>query len=263
MPRPTDAQLLHYFQQHGPQPHADVYAQLPGPIPQQGDRDPQSRQVSPLSTPDNGSPTSPNTHQRQQLRPLYVPAVLRPTEYLSKHGHGIKPEIESHGQGQDDDRFLSSPTSFVSLPGLKAFNLLRRRSTNDSGNSMENDWNLGLFPAPTAPPTRHHWKPDPEATICDEPACLRNFSYWTRRHHCRRCGNIFCDLHSNFGVPLDQDANYNPRGNASSDDSSIRRDSQTAPTSPIITSPAVLNAQIPPSVEAAMSVPRDWHWSTF
>ena len=57
-------------------------------------------------------------------------------------------------------------------------------------------------------------QPDSESTICDEPTCKRYFSYFTRRHHCRRCGNIFCDQHSSYGIPLDQHAEYNPRANA-------------------------------------------------
>ena len=98
---------------------------------------------------------------------------------------------------------------------------------------------------------------DNDATICDEPSCRRHFNYWTRRHHCRKCGNIFCDSHSSYDVPLDQDANYNPRGTpsracshchtdfevwrsrtnsaASSDDSSSNS-SGTAPASPITAS---------------------------
>ncbi len=48
--------------------------------------------------------------------------------------------------------------------------------------------------------------------MCDEPTCKKTFNYFTRRHHCRRCGNIFCDFHSAFEVPLDENANYNPRG---------------------------------------------------
>lgn len=56
---------------------------------------------------------------------------------------------------------------------------------------------------------------DSNAAICDEPSCQKYFSYFTRRHHCRRCGNIYCDSHSAFEVPLDEEANYNPRGSLS------------------------------------------------
>ncbi|KAI3337094.1 FYVE zinc finger protein [Xylariaceae sp. AK1471] len=282
MPRLVDTQPSHYFQ-HQLQSHAPAQTQPLDYVPQQIAQGYQSQQVSPLSTSNNGSPTSPKPYHRQRLRPLYMPAVLRPTEHPYKRGFGNKNEGEA--QGQDDDRPVSSANSFISLSGLGAWGRLSRRSTGDSGKSMESEWDLDLFPKPTAPPTREHWKPDPEATVCDEPSCLRHFNYWTRRHHCRRCGNIFCDLHSAFGIPLDQDANYNPRGvisracahcysefqawrsrtnsQVSSDDSSVARGSQTAPSSPIVTTPTVMKPQAPHPAEVAMSVPRDWHWSTF
>ena len=50
--------------------------------------------------------------------------------------------------------------------------------------------------------------------MCDEPTCKKSFNYFTRRHHCRRCGNIFCDFHSAYEIPLDEQANYNPKGSA-------------------------------------------------
>lgn len=51
--------------------------------------------------------------------------------------------------------------------------------------------------------------------MCDDPTCKKYFNYFVRRHHCRRCGNIFCDPHSSHEVPLDESANYNPRGQLS------------------------------------------------
>ncbi|KAI0879267.1 zinc finger protein [Hypoxylon argillaceum] len=216
-----------------------------------------------------------------------MPAVLRPTEHPYKRGPGVKNEGEPQTPVHDDERPMSSANSFISLPGLGGWTRLSRRSTGDSGKSMESEWNLDLFPKPTSPPTRQHWKADTEATICDEPSCLRHFNYWTRRHHCRRCGNIFCDQHSTFIIPLDQDANYNPRGTmsrscshcyaqfqawrsrtnsqASSDGSSVKQVSQTAPASPVVTTAAGITqaSQAPHPAEVAMSVPRDWHWSTF
>ncbi|KAI0976167.1 FYVE zinc finger protein [Xylaria arbuscula] len=275
MPKLADAQPSHYFQR---QPESHAYA------PRQVAQGYQSRQVSPLSS-NNGSPTSPKPYSRQRLRPLYMPAVLRPNENPYNRYHSSKPENEPQTPGRDDDRPMSSANSFISLPGLAGWSRLGRRATGDSDEYTESEWDLDLFPKPTAPPTRLHWKPDPEAQICDEPSCLRHFNYWTRRHHCRRCGNIFCDMHSTFGIPLDQDANYNPRGTlsracahcysefqawrsrtnsqASSDDSSVKQVSQTAPTSPIVRTPTGANTQAPHPAEVAMSVPRDWHWSTF
>lgn len=251
--------------------------------------DPSSRQISPLNTSNNGSPTatSPMSHHAQRTRPMYMPAVLRPNEYSSKAA-----------QRKSDDEG-SSPTpstnsSFLALSGLGALGRITRRQTNDSGkclpdDSEDDELNLDAFPKPTAAPTRDHWKLDTEATICDEPACMRHFNYFNRRHHCRKCGNIFCDSHSNFDVPLDQDANYNPRGTASracfhcysgfkawrsrtnsqasSEESSVihGHGPNTAPTSPIFATPVGMKGGPTPKAraEVAMSVPRDWNWSTF
>jgi hypothetical protein len=92
-------------------------------------------------------------------------------------------------------------------------------------------------------------------------------------------------------VPLDEGANYNPRGvpvracahcysqfkewrsRANSQDSSVVSSQQstngggtsTPGDSPLSTSPIGCKGQpTPPSVaEVAVSVPLDWHWSTF
>jgi FYVE zinc finger len=53
---------------------------------------------------------------------------------------------------------------------------------------------------------RDHWKvfihslvliqPDIAAQECTHPSCQLKFSIFQRRHHCRKCGEIFCDPHS-------------------------------------------------------------------
>jgi hypothetical protein len=164
MPRLADTQSSHYFQHQLPS-HTPAHTQLPDNVLQQVAPGYQSQQVSPLSTSNNGSPTSPKPYHRQRLRPLYMPAVLRPTEHPCKRGFGNKNEGEAQGQvqGQDDERPVSSANSFISLPVLGAWGRLSRRSTGDSGKCMESEWDLDLFPKPTAPPTREHWK------VCSKP----------------------------------------------------------------------------------------------
>ena len=125
-------------------------------------------------------------------------------------------------------------------------------------------------------------QPDPESTICDDPTCKRKFNYFTRRHHCRRCGNIFCDWHTAFDVPLDQDANYNPRASPSrscghcfqefkawrsrnNSAASSAASSEAAAGGPT-TGPMAASGRGNLAVktpDAAASVPRDWNWSTF
>lgn len=277
--------------------------------------------VSPLSTSSNLSPTTPKNYISRQIRPLYVPAVLRPTEFPSK-APPPRPAPEDDETSEDSPRPSSS---FMGFGGLSAFGRLSRRSTGDSAKSVNGNWNLDMFPKPTGPPTRKHWKvgvwrarasatflslrrirssnntplpqPDHESSVCDHPTCKKYFSYFTRRHHCRKCGNIFCDAHSAFQIPLDQDANYNPRAapsracghcyaqfkewrsrinNQSLNPDSSRDDGNgnigaangngvaNMPTTPVPTSPTAPGFGAPlHNSDASHSVPRDWNWSTF
>ncbi|KAK3302352.1 uncharacterized protein B0T15DRAFT_302358 [Chaetomium strumarium] len=258
---------------------------------------PYNTPVSPLGTPGAGS-ISP-TASKNRNRPLYVPAVLRPTEFPSKEPPA-RPNLENEEEDGATEEGLRPNSSFMSLGGLSAFGRLSRRSTGDSTKGSSNDWDLEQFPKPTGMPTREHWKPDQESTICDHATCKRHFSYFTRRHHCRKCGNIFCDQHSAFEIPLDQDANFNPRGvpsracghcyaqfrewrSLAMTNNSHRRRASTpgdlhsdghgqlihgaaSSSSPVSTSPVngLNGLQVPPHVpDAAHSVPRDWNWSTF
>jgi len=112
--------------------------------------------MSPTPTPSDVSPTSPRIHQYLQFRqpnqykqikeprtPLYVPAVLRPTERYPKHSpltppkslHGSLDSLEGHHEGDmvDDPQQLDPV--------------------------MENNYfpeeELGEV---TGPPTKEHWK---------------------------------------------------------------------------------------------------------
>lgn len=46
------------------------------------------------------------------------------------------------------------------------------------------------------PPATARWVPDNERTACQLPGCKKVFGTFTRKHHCRLCGDIFCDDHS-------------------------------------------------------------------
>jgi hypothetical protein len=47
-----------------------------------------------------------------------------------------------------------------------------------------------------------NWIPDETVTVCQDPHCEKRFSFWTRKHHCRRCGNIFCSSHISHKMKL-------------------------------------------------------------
>ena len=124
----------------------------------------QSQPISPANstnaTPHNASPTSPRppaglplpVHPRQ-LRPpkspLYVPAVLRPTDPPKRV---VKQSPITPPQ--------STNNSFDSLNNVRP---LSRTSTVDSGKFglgkiPDGSWDLSGFPKVTDLPTRQHWK---------------------------------------------------------------------------------------------------------
>lgn len=116
--------------------------------------------------------------------------------------------------------------------------------------------------------------------------CQKLFGLLVRRHHCRRCGNIFCDEHSRGRVPLDQNAHYNPRGSLSRSCDHCYVEylafrSQTNSTvssedsTPLLNTPASATPFRPftprrpaspvcsPNCYLNNNGPYDWNWSTF
>lgn len=141
----------------------------------------------------------------------YVPAALRPTEMPQRLRRPDTPPRSAHSS------FESSSSSNASR-GSKS---LPVTPTDDINSFMAplsqvtrvvtDEWNEELGEV-TGQPTRGHWKPDASATCCTSPTCGIVFSFMARRHHCRRCGSIFCFSHSSRVVPLDQEARFHPKG---------------------------------------------------
>jgi len=46
------------------------------------------------------------------------------------------------------------------------------------------------------PSATARWVADNERAVCQFPGCRKAFGVFTRKHHCRVCGDIFCDDHS-------------------------------------------------------------------
>ncbi|KAK0506394.1 FYVE zinc finger-domain-containing protein [Armillaria luteobubalina] len=49
---------------------------------------------------------------------------------------------------------------------------------------------------------RSLWKPDSAASCCDNFFCRERFSVFERRHHCRKCGGVFCSQCTPRTTPL-------------------------------------------------------------
>ena len=79
-------------------------------------------------------------------------------------------------------------------------------------------WNHNLAcerPMMMAPPKHTHWVEDTAVSQCQDPRCTSEFGLLMRKHHCRRCGKIFCDSHSLNRMALDSDAAPDERGELS------------------------------------------------
>lgn len=120
-------------------------------------------------------------HIKGLRSPMYIPAVLRRT---------------------DEDKDLSNESSATLM---KSF---------DSNVSTES---LATSPVPVAnsfplpfglpkkyknyehflrqPPMRKHWIKDETVYKCSHKYCSKEFNFFERRHHCRKCGRIFCKEH--------------------------------------------------------------------
>ncbi|KAI8073263.1 hypothetical protein BC940DRAFT_290942 [Gongronella butleri] len=140
------------------------------------------------------------------------------------------------------------------------------------------------------PPSRDHWKPDAEVMQCELEGCDVLFGLLDRRHHCRRCGHIFCSRHCSNYIRLDHYCQFDMDGGLSRGcDRCVRdyhawRQPKLAFTPPPPTSEdvdaddddasiSVTSSNInirrssrKPSQDAnapLQSVPANWQWSTF
>ncbi|ORZ13963.1 hypothetical protein BCR42DRAFT_417745 [Absidia repens] len=87
---------------------------------------------------------------------------------------------------------------------------LNDRSPSSTNSEPENSERFTLIV--TGPPTKDHWKFDEDATSCAYPGCSRIFGLFERKHHCRKCGDIFCNTHCSNYLRLNQDSEFHPQG---------------------------------------------------
>jgi hypothetical protein len=86
---------------------------------------------------------------------------------------------------------------------------VRANGTVDAGKSsvQSNEKKKGfdwMFAKPVDE-VKDHWVPDEAAKKCQ--SCAGDFSHFNRRHHCRNCGEVFCDKCSQGRIALTTDDN--------------------------------------------------------
>lgn len=162
--------------------HGDSNAPSPRDLPQPPPTPPYPA-VSPLSV-----QTSATPQPLQDLRkPMYIPAVLRP------------PPTEAPAVAPPLQPLTMRTASPLELVGRVSSKVRVRHNTNHAHG----------FYTPTSQtqePTRNHWRKDESRTACSY--CHKPFSFVRRRHHCRRCGDLFCSDHVSHVLSLDAEAQF-------------------------------------------------------
>lgn len=170
------------------------------------------------NTPTNVSPTSPRTvgpfashaHHAPPIRPLktpiYVPAALRRTEKPTRQS---PPKVDSANHTPTNSIGAGGPLSLSQAAGDGTPMSPVSRIANEDWHSIYE--NAPLSPV-AGPITKNHWQPDSSTSMCTASSCQTPFGFFNRRHHCRKCGGIFCGAHSLKRVRLNEHALFHPEG---------------------------------------------------
>jgi len=217
-PRPQKQQQQQQQQQIQQQNNFTTYT-----IPQSTAGFSRSRYASPTITPpsfnsteksNSISPTATSMKQNIATQRMvchgYLPAFLRPTGYQPRQRPSTTNNIPSPDKSYYDSQ--SSSRTTIDLPSTPTDEHSEFTFSFDQMPRVVGDeWIVDLGDV-TGIPSRKHWKPDPSAACCTSPRCRTMFNFVYRRHHCRRCGGIFCSSHTGQWVPLDQFAHFHPKG---------------------------------------------------
>ncbi|EJS43738.1 pib2p [Saccharomyces arboricola H-6] len=167
-------------------------------------------------------------------KPLYIPAVLRKvsetnitnddllnatlSSYYKKASsleNNFNPNSAQAASAQNANnlRIISSQSSVQSNTSSILESYRNKISSYLFPNSIPNNDRINLIPtisnrnSPRVnPPTKDHWIPDSKRNSCRY--CHKLFTLWERKHHCRHCGDIFCQDHLRHWLYLDSQANF-------------------------------------------------------
>ncbi|KAH6570296.1 hypothetical protein BASA50_005167 [Batrachochytrium salamandrivorans] len=268
------------------------YAQTQLPLQQQR----QQLQQQPHQQQQHNMPSPSGLDQRPQFQQRQSQFVSRQGSRqgssaigdISRLGRGLRTNLPSQSDSNLSvhtpslfDHFSSSGTrltgngSSSSLPGGPSRKDVNSKTPSFNGSPVASDTSHRFV---TGAPTRDHWKSDAYAPECS--LCGQRFSLLIRRHHCRRCGDIFCSSCCDVTVRLDQNAAFHPAGlicrvcqpcykefqshliplktpQPALDDSLDNDDEANS-------IPINLKENVKDVAETPMlSVPTDWAWSTF
>lgn len=206
-------------------------------------------QIGNSSTVSNGtvSGATPNAHLgdsytkdiqvgiRPTKKPMYTPSVLRRTmtaDRLNTIGSALGNKNVNDEETAEyynyynaissrKSPFKKSTMSSVSLRALSSkfspthspkssLSSLEANVFSSSSLSSMNPSTISRSSSFLDEPTKTHWKADSSRNTCK--SCEVPFSLFNRRHHCRQCGDLFCDKCSSYVVRLDPQCKFHILG---------------------------------------------------
>ncbi|OBA23137.1 FYVE-domain-containing protein [Metschnikowia bicuspidata var. bicuspidata NRRL YB-4993] len=142
---------------------------------------------------------------------MYVPAVLRKTvdETLGE-GAGSGDLLG----GPADPRAVEPGSSATSVKSVDlAYSGERSASPGPPPQTGPYTLNRRQYDyVSRAAPTRRHWLKDEAVSECGIDACHKKFNFFERRHHCRKCGGIFCKEHTSHYLYINHLAQFTTGG---------------------------------------------------
>ncbi|EDO17126.1 hypothetical protein Kpol_1025p47 [Vanderwaltozyma polyspora DSM 70294] len=177
----------------------------------------------------NNNNIYPNTGRNKRFvkqindpkKPLYVPAVLRNVSETNITNDDViwssivhnSPKFSANYNNSLGSYFNSEPSSSkASIHSASSYviDTCKKRISSLFSQNEDHDSSLG---APslakieqTKLPVRTHWIPDSQRNSCRY--CHKLFTFWERKHHCRHCGDIFCQQHLRHWLYLNSQAEF-------------------------------------------------------
>lgn len=152
-------------------------------------------------------------------KPLYIPAVLRDisetnitNEDIIKDQGPLEPSASNESDNYSNNDVISSQASLHSSSSFVRDSIQKYLPSffNNNTNTLETDsLSVILQDAENTKiycPKKTHWVPDSQRDACHY--CNKIFTFWERKHHCRHCGDIYCQQHLRHWLYLDEDAQF-------------------------------------------------------
>lgn len=179
-----------------------------------------SIQHEPQLPPTTRSMSDKKLQQIKEFRsPGYVPAVLRRTTDDDKDvgpvtSNGLDPDSADNGRSLLNTvlplRETTSP-----MESIRSYDLVYSNESIQPGLLKTGPYTLSKRQYEhilRAAPTRKHWLKDESVAECGFSTCHKHFNFFERRHHCRKCGGIFCKDHTSHYLYINHLAQFTTGG---------------------------------------------------